>query len=387
MMSKWVFLVLIVSVVVSLRNPKGDTEPSASPSSSIDSWISVDFLSGIEGGALNLEYDFYRETCPNAARIVRSTMSRIVFEHRTAPAQLLRLLFHDCFIEGCDASVLLDDSNGNKNHSIEKDAIPNKTLKGFNHIDLIKEELEEVCPGVVSCADILVLATRDGVLMAGGLYYPVLMGRRDSDRSYFQRAMAEIPKPDGNVTETLRLFGLRGFSERETVALLGSHNIGKIGCEFIQPRLNNFLETGQPDPTIAADFIDDMITNCGDGNSSARNGAPSPIGSSAMNESNVGMGSYQEMLSSISSGSGFDSHYYQSLLRGRGLLFADQQLMANEKTAEAVRDYAADVALFRMDFARAMVKLSSLGVLTESQGQVRHTCSLPVVSNKQNLPK
>ncbi|XP_059639574.1 peroxidase-like [Cornus florida] len=119
-----------------------------------------------------------------------------------------------------------------------------------------------------------------------------------------------------------------------------------------------------------------MITNFG----------ASPIGSRAMNECTVGMGSYLELLSVISSGPGFDSHYYQSLLRGRGLLlFADQQLMANEKTAEAVRDYAADAAFFRMDFARAMVKLSSLGVLTGSQGQVRLNCFLPVVSSKQNL--
>ncbi|KAA8544576.1 hypothetical protein F0562_022565 [Nyssa sinensis] len=62
--------------------------------------------------------------------IIRSTMNQIFPQHQNALAQLLRLLFHDCFIEGCDASVLLDDSNGNENHSIEKWAIPNLTLKG-----------------------------------------------------------------------------------------------------------------------------------------------------------------------------------------------------------------------------------------------------------------
>lgn len=67
--------------------------------------------------------------------------------------------------QGCDASVLLDDSNGNKNHSTEKLAVPNKTLKGFDKVDLIKEVLENVCPGVVSCADTLALATRDGIVL------------------------------------------------------------------------------------------------------------------------------------------------------------------------------------------------------------------------------
>ena len=71
----------------------------------------------------------------------------------------------DFLHQGCDASVLLDDSNGNLNHAIEKQAIPNKSLKGFEKIDQIKERLENECPGVVSCADILALATRDAIVL------------------------------------------------------------------------------------------------------------------------------------------------------------------------------------------------------------------------------
>ncbi|KAA8542838.1 hypothetical protein F0562_023990 [Nyssa sinensis] len=221
--------------------------------------------------------------------------------------------------DGCDALVLLDDSNGNENHSIEKRAIPNLTLKGFNFIDKIKEELESACPGVVSCADILVLATRDGIVLAGGPFYPLITGRRDSNQSFFERAMAEIPRPDGNINETLRLFALRGFNDRETVALLGGHTIGKIGCEFIKPRLDNFLGTGQPDPTISSDFLNEMRLNCQDSNSSANDGAPSPMTSRRMSESTMGMSYHQGLSSSISSGSEFDTHYYQIHLPPREL--------------------------------------------------------------------
>ena len=61
-----------------------------------------------------------------------------------------------------------------------------------------------------------------------------------------------------------------------------------------------------------------------------------------MSESAVGMSYLQALLSSISSGSGFDTHYYQSFLRGKEHVFADQQLMANEKTVRLVRVYASD---------------------------------------------
>ena len=47
----------------------------------------------------------------------------------------------------------------------EKKSPPNESLKGYDVINIIKEELEEICPGVVSCADILALAAREGVVL------------------------------------------------------------------------------------------------------------------------------------------------------------------------------------------------------------------------------
>lgn len=43
--------------------------------------------------------------------------------------------------------------------------VPNRTLKGFEKLDMIKEEIENLCPGIVSCADILDLATREGIIL------------------------------------------------------------------------------------------------------------------------------------------------------------------------------------------------------------------------------
>ncbi|RXH75654.1 hypothetical protein DVH24_039353 [Malus domestica] len=50
-------------------------------------------------GQSDLEYDFYRETCPEIETIVRSTMAQIYSHQKNVSAQLLRLIFHDCFIQ------------------------------------------------------------------------------------------------------------------------------------------------------------------------------------------------------------------------------------------------------------------------------------------------
>ncbi|ONI14347.1 hypothetical protein PRUPE_4G276900 [Prunus persica] len=134
-----------------------------------------------------------------------------------------------------------------------------------------------------------------------------------------------------------------------------------IGCEFIQSRLHNFRGTGKPDPTVSSSFFNEMRVFCEDNGNKNVSHASSPMASRGMSEKPArrGMSYSQQLSSSVLSGAGFDTHYYQSLLRGRGLLFADQQLMANERTARL---------------------MSNLNVLTGSQGQVRLECTLPVSS-------
>ena len=67
------------------------------------------------------------------------------------------------FLQGCDASVLLNDTT---TFTGEQTAGANAgSLRGFTVVDDIKSQVENVCPGVVSCADILAVAARDSVVL------------------------------------------------------------------------------------------------------------------------------------------------------------------------------------------------------------------------------
>lgn len=66
-------------------------------------------------------------------------------------------------MQGCDGSILLDNANGIES---EKDAVTNGNLgDGFDTIDDIKTALENVCLGVVSCADIVAVASQISITL------------------------------------------------------------------------------------------------------------------------------------------------------------------------------------------------------------------------------
>ncbi|KAB2621843.1 peroxidase P7-like [Pyrus ussuriensis x Pyrus communis] len=60
--------------------------------------------------ASNNTFNPYSSKCPDVMTIIEGHVRNVVYEEPRMAASLLNLFFHDCFVNGCDASVLLDDT-------------------------------------------------------------------------------------------------------------------------------------------------------------------------------------------------------------------------------------------------------------------------------------
>ncbi|GLJ14605.1 hypothetical protein SUGI_0236440 [Cryptomeria japonica] len=180
---------------------------------------------------------FYTRSCAQAVPIVKDAVRQAIAREKRMGGSLVRLHFHDCFVNGCDGSILLDDST---NITGEKKAIPNaNSARGSEVIDHIKSQLEKVCSGVVSCADILTLAAHESVVQLGGPSWTVSLGRRDSRTAVISDANTNIPSPFLSLPNLISAFQAQGLSASDMVALSGAHTIGQAQCSLFRTRIYN----------------------------------------------------------------------------------------------------------------------------------------------------
>ncbi|XP_062205629.1 peroxidase N-like [Phragmites australis] len=301
------------------------------------------------GARCQLTDDFYDNTCPQLYSIVQQHVFAAMRAEMRMGASLLRLHFHDCFVNGCDGSILLDGANG------EKFALPNKnSVRGFDVIDAIKADLERVCPEVVSCADIVALAAGYGVLFSGGPYYDVLLGRRDGLVANQSGANNGLPSPFEPINSIIQKFNAVGLNTTDVVVLSGAHTIGRARCALFSNRLSNFSRTNSVDPTLDATLAVSLQSLC------------------------AGGGGNQTTALDTSSADVFDNHYYQNLLVEKGLLSSDQGLFSSPdgvaSTKALVQTYSDDGEQFFCDFVSSMLKMGNISPLTGSAGQIRKNC-------------
>ncbi|CAL1382468.1 unnamed protein product [Linum trigynum] len=290
----------------------------------------------------DLKLGFYQSTCPQAETIVRQLVQKRFNTDKSVTAALLRMHFHDCFIKGCDASILIDSTSQKQS---EKAAGPNFTVREFDLIDQIKTALEAACPSRVSCADVIALATRDAVALAGGPNYPLPTGRLDSLTSDVNDV--NLPGPTMPVSLAfIQFFEPKGFTLSEMVTLLGAHTVGVAHCAFFQDRISNFQGSGKPDPAMDPALAGTLRKTC-----------------SASNNPTA----FLDQNTSFA----VDASFYRELTVKRGVMQIDQELATDPSTSKMVSSLARNESGFRQSFAAAMVKMGSL---VGKGGQVRKSC-------------
>ncbi|XP_018813601.2 peroxidase 44-like, partial [Juglans regia] len=244
--------------------------------------------------------------------------------------------------QGCDASILIDST---ENKQSEKDAGPNKTVRGYEIIDKAKKILEDACPSTVSCADIITLATRDAVALAGGPNYTLATGRRDGLVSNAENV--SLPGPRISVPGAMKVFADKGITLNEMVTLLGAHTVGVAHCFFFEDRLSNVSGGSDPpmDPTLAAK----LRKTC----------AKSQDATAFLDQST----SFE-----------VDNQFYKQILLKKGILQIDQELALDNSTSGIVSGFASNRIRFQQSFAKAMRKLGSVEVLVGKDGEIRKNC-------------
>ncbi|KAL5705572.1 peroxidase [Ranunculus cassubicifolius] len=302
----------------------------------------------INGGYLYPQ--FYDHSCPQAQEIVKSIVAKAVAKEARMAASLLRVHFHDCFVMGCDASVLLDSSGSIIS---EKVSNPNlNSLRGLEVIDEIKSALEKECPRTVSCADIVAIAARDSTVLAGGPSWVVPLGRRDSLSASLSGSNNNIPAPNNTFQTILTKFKMQGLNIVDLVTLSGSHTIGNARCTSIRQRLYNQSGNGQPDFSLDQSYAAQLKTRC------PRSG-----------------GDQNLFVMDFVTPTKFDNFYFKNILASKGMLSSDQVLFTkSEASMELVKKYAENNELFLEQFAKSMVKMGNISPLTGSRGEIRHNC-------------
>ncbi|XP_062107771.1 peroxidase 47 [Humulus lupulus] len=296
-------------------------------------------MSGYGFGVANgVSMNYYVMSCPMADLIVQNTVNRALRADPTLAAALIRLHFHDCFVQGCDASILIDST---KDNTAEKDSPANLSVRGYELIDEVKEELEQQCPGVVSCADIVAMAARDAVFFAGGPVYDIPKGRKDGRISKIEETI-QLPFPSMNASELIRIFGQHGLNAHDMVALSGAHTLGVARCSSFKRRLS------EVDPTLDSNFAKTLSKTCSEGDT-----AEQPFDATQNH---------------------FDNVYFNGLVRRNGVLTSDQTLYASPRTKPIVNAYAFNQAMFFLDFQQAITKMGLLDLKQGSQGEVRASC-------------
>ncbi|KAE8656032.1 Peroxidase 73 [Hibiscus syriacus] len=222
------------------------------------------------------------------------------------------------FINGCDASVIIQYTGGN---TAEKDHPDNLLLAGdgFDTVIKAKQAVDAVpgCRNKVSCADILAMVTRDVIALLALVY-----------NDYIKTIM-------------LTLFN--------TIPMCKQRRI--LSLQQVSNKIYNFSRQNPVDPTLNRAYVTQLQQMC------PRNVDPRIAINMNPNTPRT-----------------FDNVYFQNLQQGKGLFTSDQVLFTDQRSKPLVNTWATNSNAFNNAFITAITKLGRVGVKTGRNGNIRTRC-------------
>ncbi|KAI0525078.1 hypothetical protein KFK09_004468 [Dendrobium nobile] len=310
----------------------------------------------VQPSSAQLRQNYYANICPNVESIVRNAVTAKLQQTTVTVPGTLRLFFHDCFVNGCDASVIVASTASN---TAEKDNSINLSLAGDGFDTVIKAKAAvdavEQCRNKVSCADILAMAARDVISLSGGPSYAVELGRLDGLSSTSASVDGKLPLPTFNLNQLTAIFAANGISQTDMIALSAAHTVGFSHCDKFSNRIYDFEgKAGSIDPSLNRTYATQLQIQC------PRNVDP-----------NIAV-----PLDPISPRV-FDNQYYLNLQQRMGLLSSDQVLAEDTRSRPTVNNWATNSVAFNQAFVAAITNLGRVGVKTKpSEGNIRRDCAV-----------
>ncbi|RLN22804.1 peroxidase 19 [Panicum miliaceum] len=189
----------------------------------------------------------------------------------------------------------------------------------------------------------------DGEEKAGGPYYAVKKGRKDSKVSLAGKVRGSLPRANSTVDELLRAFAGKGLGAADLVALSGAHTVGFAHCVHVLGRIYDFRGTRRPDPLMDARLVKALRMSCPSSGGSARVVVPFDVSTPFQ----------------------FDHAYYANLQARLGLLGSDQALFLDPRTRPLVQELAGNKTRFFQAFVASMDRMGAIRIKKGRKGEVR----------------
>ncbi|CAN6278649.1 unnamed protein product [Urochloa humidicola] len=301
---------------------------------------------------------------------VRKEVEKAMAYNPSVGPALVRLVFHDCWINGCDGSVLLDKTPTDGTN-VEKKAVNNIGLAGFEVIDTIKQKVG----AAASCADILVFAGRDAadILSGGKIFYALTGGRKDGVVSSSAVADASLPHSTFDFSQLQDNFAAagHGFTVEELVVLSGAHAIGVAHLSSYQDRLDGATATPIDSDYQAALNKTTPLDSLKRGQDPTVPNNPRDASAAFQKDA-----AYDPVAIGVSPARGaLDNSYYHNNLENKVLFKSDWVLRTDGFAAGKLQEYRDNATEWNSDFADAMVKLSGLPAQGKNL-EIRKNCRL-----------